>query len=101
MSRVVPADHPQRRALADEAHARPAPTVSAPAAVSCIALESGDADVIFRNLCELAVLHAIGGAADRSGRRWKGSAQIDDAIDSWRRLHQACVQQLERAGVHA
>jgi len=54
----MPADHPERRALADEAHARPPPTVTAPAAVSCIALEGGDADVIFRKLCELAALHA-------------------------------------------
>lgn len=54
----LPADHPQRRALADEAHARPAASVTAPAAVSCLALEGGDADAVFRKLCELAVLHA-------------------------------------------
>ncbi len=59
MSHVaLPADHPQRRALADEAHARPAASVTAPAAVSCVALEGGDADVVFQKLCELAVLHA-------------------------------------------
>lgn len=54
----LPPDHEQRRALADEAHARPAPAVTAPAAVSCLALFEADADLVFAKLGELAALHA-------------------------------------------
>ncbi|MDL1861402.1 DUF3422 domain-containing protein, partial [Betaproteobacteria bacterium PRO7] len=37
----LPAEHPLRRRLADEVHARPPVAVEPPAAVSCIALLRG------------------------------------------------------------
>jgi uncharacterized membrane-anchored protein len=54
---LLPDDHPHRRALAAEAHARPAAVVSAPAFVSCLALLDADVGVVMRMLAELAVRH--------------------------------------------
>lgn len=49
-----PADHPLRRALADEVHARPPAPVTVPAAVTCLALFDVDADVVFDRVAQLA-----------------------------------------------
>jgi len=55
---MLPSNHPLRRALADEPHARPATPVVAPAVVSCLALHGADADELFLRLSEIARLHA-------------------------------------------
>lgn len=54
----LPADHPERRAIANELHARPAVAVVAPAVVSCLALHGGDFDVVVEQLMALARLYA-------------------------------------------
>ncbi len=53
----LPAEHPLRRKLADELHARPPAAVRAPAVVSCLALVDAPADEV------LAALSALAGAA--------------------------------------
>jgi uncharacterized membrane-anchored protein len=50
----LPDDHPLRRPLADEVHARPPAPVSVPAVVSCLALFDTDADAVFDRVAELA-----------------------------------------------
>jgi uncharacterized membrane-anchored protein len=58
----LPAEHPLRRALADELHARPPAAARAPAVVSCLALVDAPADDI------LAALRALlGEVAPASG----------------------------------
>jgi len=51
---ALPAEHPLRRKLADELHARPPAAVRAPAVVSCMALVDAPADAILTALSELA-----------------------------------------------
>ena len=50
----LPDDHPLRRLLADELHARPPAAVAVPAVVSCLALFDADADLVFDRVAELA-----------------------------------------------
>lgn len=50
----LPDDHPLRRPLADELHARPPAAVAVPAVVSCLALFDADADLVFDRVAELA-----------------------------------------------
>ena len=56
---IQPADHPLRRALADEVHARPPAPVTVPAAVSCLALFEVDADTVFDHVAQLALRFAV------------------------------------------
>ena len=58
----LPAEHPLRRNLADELHARPPAAVRAPAVISCLALVDAPAEAIVVALCELA-----GAAAPAAG----------------------------------
>ena len=58
----LPAEHPLRRSLADELHARPPAAVRAPAVISCLALVDAPAEAIVVALCELA-----GAAAPAAG----------------------------------
>lgn len=105
MGRVaLPEDHEQRRALADEVHARPAAAVEAPAAVSCLALFDADADVVFAKLCEIAVLHAAetprAGAAHAivelgGGRiKWERHGEFTSLIVV-RQLPEAALEELD------
>jgi uncharacterized membrane-anchored protein len=55
----LPPDHPQRRALADEVHARPPAPVTVPAVVSCLALFDADAEAVFDCLVQLAQRYAV------------------------------------------
>ncbi|MFN9807801.1 MAG: DUF3422 family protein [Betaproteobacteria bacterium] len=50
----LPDDHPLRRPLADEVHARPPAPVTVPAVVSCLALFDTDADAVFDRVAGLA-----------------------------------------------
>lgn len=56
---IQPADHPLRRALADEVHARPPAPVTVPAAVSCLALFEVDADTVFEHVAQLALRFTV------------------------------------------
>jgi uncharacterized membrane-anchored protein len=58
----LPAEHPLRRPLADEVHARPPTPVVAPAVVSCLALLDAPAGEILATLCE-----ALGEARSAGG----------------------------------
>jgi uncharacterized membrane-anchored protein len=51
---TLPPDHPQRRTLADEVHARPPAAVVVPAVVSVVALTETAADAILARVVELA-----------------------------------------------
>jgi len=50
----LPAEHPLRRSLADELHARPPAAVRVPAVISCLALTDAPAAAILAALSELA-----------------------------------------------
>ncbi len=50
----LPTDHPQRRALADEVHARPPAAVECPAVVSMLALSDTPAEPVLDAVLELA-----------------------------------------------
>jgi uncharacterized membrane-anchored protein len=60
----LPAEHPLRRTLADELHARPPAPVRAPAAVSCLALLDAPADEILAALRSMLGEASAGNAAD-------------------------------------
>ncbi len=55
----LPADHPLRRPLADEVHARPPAPVTVPAAVTCLALFDADADAVFAHVVALSQRYAV------------------------------------------
>lgn len=57
--RLLPADHPLRRLLADEVHARPPASVAIPGVVSCLALFDADAGEVFERVAQLAQRHAV------------------------------------------
>jgi uncharacterized membrane-anchored protein len=59
----LPVEHPLRRQLADELHARPPAPARAPAVVSCLALVDAPADEILAALAELAGVAAPGEVA--------------------------------------
>lgn len=54
----LPSDHPLRRPLADEVHARPPAPVSVPAAISCLALFDCDAGAVFDHVTQLALRYS-------------------------------------------
>jgi len=56
---MLPPDHPLRRSLADEVHARPPAPVTVPAAVSCLALYDVEARGVFDRVVQLAQQFAI------------------------------------------
>ncbi|MBS2017282.1 MAG: DUF3422 domain-containing protein [Deltaproteobacteria bacterium] len=55
----LPRAHEQRRALAEEVHARPATPVVAPAVVSCLVLFESDSDAVLARVADLARLYAV------------------------------------------
>jgi uncharacterized membrane-anchored protein len=55
----LPTDHPQRRALADEVHARPPATVESPAVVSMLALMDAPAEGVLAAVTDLARLQGV------------------------------------------
>ena len=60
---TLPADHPQRRALADEVHSRPPAAVQAPATVACLALVDAPAADALAALATLAARAGVAFAA--------------------------------------
>jgi uncharacterized membrane-anchored protein len=56
---ALPADHPQRRLLAGEVHARPPAPVAIPGVVSCLALFDADAEQVFERVAQLAQRHEV------------------------------------------
>ena len=60
----LPIEHPLRRRLADELHARPPAPVVSPAVVSCLALLDAPADEVLQRLRELAGTEALPAGAD-------------------------------------
>jgi len=55
----LPADHPLRRMLADEVHARPPASVAIPGVVSCLALFDVDAGAVLDCVAQLARRYAV------------------------------------------
>jgi uncharacterized membrane-anchored protein len=55
----LPTDHPQRRALADEVHARPPAIVESPAVVSMLALMDAPAEGVLAAVTDLARLLGV------------------------------------------
>jgi uncharacterized membrane-anchored protein len=63
----MPADHPLRRLLADEVHARPPAAVAPPAVVSCLALTDVPLGHVLRRVADLAVAHGRPRPPDDAG----------------------------------
>jgi uncharacterized membrane-anchored protein len=99
----LPAEHPLRRSLADELHARPPAPVRAPAVISCLALTDAPAAAVLAALGELAgtelahtgdVAHAI---FDLPGARvkWERHGEFV-SLTFVRPLHGSTLASLDR-----
>lgn len=91
---LLPSDHPLRRALSDEVHARPPAPVGVPAVVSCLALFDVQATAVFDALRRLA--QAVGRAepVDAGGH---ALVELDGACIKWERHTEFCSLTLVRA----
>jgi len=89
----LPADHPLRRALADEVHARPPAQVEVPAVVSCLALFEVDAGAVFERVVEAA----RGGAAPPPAAGNLAIVELPGLRVKWERHGEFCTLTFVRA----
>jgi uncharacterized membrane-anchored protein len=95
---ALPPDHLQRRALADEAHARPPAAVSAPAAVSMLALMEVPAERILDAVVALAREHGVTTAPAKGAAHFV--VELPGLRVKWERHGEFCTLVLVAPATH-